>query len=173
MRTLTRSAIVLSAAVALVGVSAVPAMAVDAPVAVAVEAGVLSITSDAIVMPDVAPGVASVSADFGVAVSDLRAQSALGWVTSVSMTQFVGTTTPANVISPALSTYAATGTAHTGTATITTAAAITDLTVATPIQTATAVTGNNNTTWNGSLSVAVPAAALADNYTATLTQSVL
>jgi hypothetical protein len=172
MRTLTRSTIVLSAAVALVGVSAVPAMAVDAPVDVAVQAGNLAITSDPITMPAVAPGVASTSDGFAVVVSDLRAQSALGWVSSVSMTALVGVTAT-NIISPALVTYSAAETVTDGVATVATAGPITDLTAATAIQTATAITGNNTTTWAATLSVAVPAAALADTYSAVLTQSAL
>jgi len=174
MRTLTRSAIVLSAAVALVGVSAVPAMAVDAPsdIEVAVNAGELSITSEAIVMPNVAPGVASTSAAFAVAVGDLRAQSELGWVTTVSMTELTGATA-ANVLSPALATYTSTTAAFTGIVSIANAASVTDLTEATPVQTATAISGNNTAGWNSTLSVAVPAAALADTYRAVLTQSVL
>jgi hypothetical protein len=172
MRTLTRSALVLSAAVALVGVGAVPAMAVDAPVDVAVEAGSLVITTDPIAMPSVAPGVASTSEDFAVVVSDLRAQSELGWVASVSMSELTGAT-PTNILSPELATYTAAGTETVGVATVATADAITDLTAATPTQTATAITGNNTTTWSAALSVAVPPAALADTYSAVLTQSVL
>lgn len=172
MRMPTRSALVLSAAVALVGVSAVPAMAADAPVDVAVEAGVLAITSDPITMPAVAPGAVSTSEGFVVVVSDLRAQSELGWVSSVSMTALVGETAT-NIISPALATYTASDTNTEGVATVATAGPITDLTAAIAIQTATAITGNNTTTWAATLSVAVPAAALADTYSAVLTQSAL
>jgi len=174
MRTLTRSAIVLSAAIALVGVSALPAAAVDAPsdIEVAVDGGVLSITSEPVVMPNVAPGLASTSAAFNVTVGDLRAQSTLGWVTTVSMTTLTGAT-PANVISPALVTYTATEAVTTGTATVVETATVTDLTAATAVQTATAITGNNTAAWDSTLSVAVPAAALTDTYTAILTQSVL
>ena len=174
MRTLTRSAIVLSAAIALIGVSAVPAMAVDAPsdVEVAVNAGILSITSDPIAMPNVAPGAPSTSTAFSVTVGDLRAQSALGWVTTVSMSTLTGETA-ANTISPAFATYTATEAVTTGTATVAATPTVTDLTAATAVQTATAITGNNTAAWDSTLSVAVPPAALADTYTAILTQSVL
>jgi hypothetical protein len=44
--------------------------------------------------------------------------------------------------------------------------------LSTTVQTASAVSGNNTAQWGASVSVAAPAAALADSYTATIVHSV-
>ncbi|OIH82774.1 hypothetical protein BLJ79_17615 [Arthrobacter sp. UCD-GKA] len=82
-------------------------------------------------------------------------------------------------MAPASALYTPELAALTGTSTVAEAAAgvsvlgATDVGTAVAVQTATGVTGNNTAIWGAVLAIEVPAQALADTYTATLTHSVL
>jgi hypothetical protein len=77
-----------------------------------------------------------------------------------------------NIISAANASYTAGTATKTGTVTVTAAAKQTGLsTTGKTVQTATAVNGNNTATWDGTLALAVPSDALADDYTAVVTHS--
>lgn len=134
-----------------------------------------------------APGTASLTTGTGapgttisglvgpVTVTDARALLAASWTVTASVTAWTtGAATPAETISAADTTYAPGAITTTGT--ITVAAASTPPIAlsgeATPVVDGTAGVGNNTATWNPTLAVAIPAAAVGGVYTGTLTQSV-
>ena len=157
-------------AVALTGLTALPASAATTTATMEVTAGALSITAPAaIALSKVAPGATSTGALTGVQVSDLTAD-AIGWTSSVNMTAFTSATTKTSIPAAGI-TYTPTTATTTGTVAVAAAAAAAGTGA---VQTATAVTGNNTATWGATIAVAVPSDALAaTDYTATLTQSVL
>lgn len=173
MRKLSRFSLAIAASATLVGSIALPASA--APVTdttdttVTVSAGVLGIAAPATAtLPAVVPGKTTTVALDEVVVTDLRAGEA-GWVTSVILTDLTGTggTIPASAAS-----YTTDVANKSGTVTLAETSS-SDLSVLAPVQTASAVTGNHTATWNADLNLAAPADALAGEYTATLTHSVL
>lgn len=111
-----------------------------------------------------------------VTVTDTRA-GVEGWTASVFMSPFESVST--GTLAPASALYTPELAALTGTSTVAEAAAgvsvlgATDVGTAVAVQTATGVTGNNTAIWGAVLAIEVPAQALADTYTATLTHSVL
>lgn len=117
-----------------------------------------------------APG-ASIAANLGsVAVDDARAALDANWTVSVSATNFVSSVTGAPAIANSRVAYAP------GTATTTGVATVTPglggaMTAPQTAQQATLATGNNTATWNPTLTVSVPAAAVAGGYTGTVTHS--
>ncbi|SEF11189.1 hypothetical protein SAMN04489740_4077 [Arthrobacter alpinus] len=112
----------------------------------------------------------TVTADLGiVGVTDVRAGTA-GWVVTASAVDFTG---PQNisVSEPGLSSYTPSSASVIGVATVTG----TNLDALYPggvVETATAVTGVNSATWHPSISVTIPADALAGTYSSVLTHSV-
>jgi len=125
-----------------------------------------------------APGT-SISAQLGaVQVTDGRALLTAGWTASVSSTSFTtgGATTAETVPSTAVSYWSGTATASTGVGVFTpgqaTAALAQTLNVSRTAFTLTAGTGNNTATWNPTLVVALPAAAVVGTYTGTVAHSV-
>lgn len=119
-----------------------------------------------------APGT-TISGSMGsVTVTDDRALLAAAWTATASSTNWLtGSDTLNETIPPGDVTY--TPGAITTTGTITAAGTTISLSgAATPVVTGTAGVGNNTATWNPTLAVAVPAAAVGGVYTATLTQSV-
>ncbi|TFB90590.1 hypothetical protein E3O44_03065 [Cryobacterium algoricola] len=172
MRKITIAAVALLGSVALAGATTLPAFAADTTSTVAVTAGGLSITAPAtLAFSAAAPNAISTAALVGVQVSDLRAATG-GWVSNVILADFVFTGTTGPIPIPAsIVTYTAGTPAVTGTATVTPAAAVSP-NAESPVQTATAVTGNNTATWDAALSMTVPSAALFGTYSAVLTHSV-
>lgn len=179
MRNITRASIALIGAVALTGATALSASAADdtaTGATVSIEAGFVTIDAPLSVALDTstalfAPGTVITGTLTGVTVTDATASTA-GWNASVEISDFV--TTPATKTIPASSlTYTATTPVNSGpsTATFADVAPVTGGATAL-IQTAT-TNGNNAASWNAGLSLAVPADALAGDYTATLTHSVL
>lgn len=167
---LTTAAIV--GAAALTATSAMPAIAAtdDTTATVEVTAGVLSIAAPAsLSLSDVAPGMTSSGTLTGVQVSDQTADVA-GWTASISITDFVSESVADAIPAEGVS-YTPTAATVLGDATVT---AATVLDGAGVVQTATGVNGNNTATWNALVQLQVPQDALAaDDYTATLTHSVL
>ena len=198
MRTTTRVALALAGSAALIGVTTVPSFAAESPATspatVTVAAGVLDLTvpttvplvgnGAAATAGEVVPGEDATAALTGIAVTDTRAGTE-GWESSVLLSVFTADTVKETDGTTAV-TFDASGTATyatgdatlntTGTAPTVTKTAILStvgLTTATPVQTATAVSGNNSATWGTTLGVTIPEDALADSYEATLTHSVL
>lgn len=180
MRNITRTSIALLGAVALTGVTAISASAAtdttNATVEVTAGALTIAVTEATLPFGAAAPGATPTGAFTGINVSDLTADT-VGWDASVSITNFTSVANGTSIPAQNFSYTASAPTATSGSATRSTAAGpITGVAagVATEVQDATAVTGNNTATWNSSVSLLVPANALAaTDYTATLTHSVL
>ena len=100
-----------------------------------------------------------------VTVTDGRGVSS-GWVATASATDFTGPQTLAGA-----SVYSPTAASATN-ATVTAAADQTLTTSAATVQTATLAVGVYSATWNPTVTVTIPANALAGTYTSTITQSV-
>ena len=119
-----------------------------------------------------APG-STISGALGpVTVTDNRALLSASWSASASSTAWTtGGGTPSETIPATDGGYVPGSITTTGTITAT-GTSITLSGAATPVVTGTAGVGNNTATWNPTISVAVPAAAVGGIYTGTLTQSV-
>ena len=153
---------------------ALPASAADTPVTVVVTGGDLAISAPA---ASVKLGTKAGSSDAqsvtgllgAVVVSDGRAGIA-GWVATAGSTDFAGSAGGSSILASTVG-YVP-GTAFVvGTSTVT-AVSLTAMTTPGTVQTATAVSGVNTGTWNPSITVPLPAGALAGTYSATITHSV-
>lgn len=177
MRTFARLAIGTAAAAAILGGLAVPASAATSPVTAAVSGGALSISAPgSYTIPPIAPGgSAQASGQGAVTVTDQRAGTT-GWTASVQITPFTAAAPAGGGTAPAMpataAAYGATTATVTGGDTVTAAGAAGDISRPTPVETATAVNGNNAASWTPLLQLTAPAQALAGSYTATLTHSV-
>jgi len=144
-----------------------------------VTGGSLSITTPASAnVGSAAPG-SSFSGQLGaVTVTDARANLSASWTTTASTTDFTtGGGTPAETITKGnVSYWSGPATANSGTATFTpgqaTAGAAVALSSAVTAFSVSAGTGNNSATWNPTLVVSVPSAAVGGGYTGTVTHSV-
>lgn len=176
MRRITLISFVLAASAALVGSMALPASADTSSTTattVTVTGGGLAITAPASAsLSGAAPGATATANLTGVRVADTRAGT-VGWTASVLSSDLTGTITGAAAIPATAAMYTPTGLATVTGIAVVTPTIQTNLSTAKPVQTASAVVGNNSATWSAALSVAVPGAALADTYSGTLTHSVL
>jgi hypothetical protein len=155
---------------------AAPAQAVPTTATVTVAAGALSITAP---VGAGSLGTINTSVDSGVIrgqlgvvqVDDSRAAAAgAGWIASVISTAF---TPPAGPTIPAASVgYTAGPITQTGTATYTANDPV-NLTGASPVVTATGITGDNRATWNPTINVTVQGSAAPGVYSAIITHSVV
>ncbi len=159
--------------------SASAATTVDTTTTFTVSGGGLAITAPATKALGTGAAADTIGGQMGdVTVTDSRAALGGTWTGSVSSSDFTNTTvTGAAVIAKAnLSYWSGPATASTGTAVTTPgqANAGAAVTLATPrtAYSASATTGNNSTTWQPTLSLALPAQAIAGNYTGTITHSV-
>jgi hypothetical protein len=138
-----------------------------------VTTGALTITAPAASnLGSGAPGT-TISAPLGaVTVTDARALVSATWTATVASTAFTtgGVTTPETIPAADL-TYNPGAITTTGIIT-TTGTAVTLSDAAQPVVTGTAGVGNNTASWDPTIAVAVPAAAVAGLYTGTLTESV-
>jgi hypothetical protein len=115
------------------------------------------------------PGAPSVSGSLGVVgVSDTRGSTA-GWIMSAASTTFVGA---GGSVSTGVSYNSGDATGSTGTVTPTSDGA-TSITAVAPVAAGTLASGNNTASYSPTLTVALPASALAGAYTGTVTTSVL
>lgn len=119
-----------------------------------------------------APGT-SISGPLGqVVVTDNRALLTAAWTATASSTNWVtGSGTGNETIPNSDTTYDPGVVAHTGTIT-TTPHAITLSTSPQAVVTGSAGVGDNTASWNPTITVAIPAAAVGGAYVATLTQSI-
>lgn len=117
-------------------------------------------------------GGGAISGPLGqVQVEDARSAAAgSGWVTSVISSAF--TPTPGTAIAASAVDYSAGAITKIGTATYA-ANNRTGLAGVGPVVTATGITGDNSATWNPTITVNVPGGAVAGEYSATITHSVL
>jgi large repetitive protein len=146
---------------------------------VIVYSGVLAITAPpSAALPSASPGGTS-SAQLGtVTVTDQRGLATSSWTATVTATTFVtGAGAPAQTIPLTQITYwSGPVTSITGSGTFTpgqaNAAAAVNLTVPRTAFTLTSGSPANSATWNPTLSVSIPAAAVAGTYIATITHSV-
>lgn len=151
----------------------------DTTVTFTITAGALDITVPASVNLGSGAAGESITGQMGpVTVTDLRSALTATWTTTVSSTDFTtGGATPAETIPKAAVSYwsgPATATTGTGTFTPGQLTALLAQSLSTPVTafTLTLGVGNNSATWDPSLIVAVPAAAVAGVYTGTVTHSV-
>lgn len=124
------------------------------------------------------PGT-QITAQLGaVQVTDARALLVAAWTSSVTATSFTtgGGTGPETIANSAVSYWSGPATATTGLGTFTpgqaNAAAAVTLATSRTAFTLTLGVGDNSATWNPTLIVSVPAAAVAGTYTGTVTHSV-
>lgn len=172
MRSITRTSLISTAALALIGGLALPASAADTDATVQIQGGTIGLAAPASFnLGAVAPGQTAQADLGGITVTDNRAGET-GWVSSVSVSDFTGTTNPAENIPAANISYMTGDAATTGTATVTSAGTVTGFPTLQTAQTAGSVHGNNTATWNATIEVAAPADAVADTYTATIVHSV-
>jgi hypothetical protein len=166
-----RPALAFATSAAIAVATALPAPAADTLATVEVSAGSLAISSasESATLDVVQPGAGAFLPLGGTTVTDNRAGTA-GWSATVVLTDFTGARTRAT-LSATVATYMPAAAISTGVVTVR-AFTTTDPTIPNVIQTATSVIGNNTATWQAGLRVQVPAAAVADVYTATLTYSV-
>lgn len=119
-----------------------------------------------------APGTTISGALGVVTVTDDRALLSASWtVTAASTDWTTGGGTPAETIPATDAGYDPGSITTTGTITVT-GTPITLSNTAAPVVTGTDGVGNNTASWNPTISIAVPAAAVGGTYTGTLTQSV-
>lgn len=168
----TRSLSVAAAAAALVLVQPSLVIAADDPsttVTFTVTSGALTLSVPASAnLGSGAPGT-QISAPIGpVTVTDNRALASASWTVTAAETDFLN---GASTIPATDATYSAGVVTTTGTITVTT----TDVTLSNTAQTVvtgSAGVGDNTASWDPTVSVGVPAGAVAGTYTGTLTQSV-
>lgn len=120
-------------------------------------------------LTDGASGAASVSGSLGaVGVSDTRGSTA-GWTMSAASTTFGD---GAGSVSTGVSYDSGAATASTGTVTPTSTGA-TSITTVAPVAAGTLASGNNTASYTPTLTVTLPASALAGSYSGTVTTSIL
>jgi hypothetical protein len=139
----------------------------------AVSSGAIAMTAPSAVFIGAGAPATTISGSVGTTVvTDDRAQLAASWTATASSSAFTtGAASPAETIPTGDVGYVPGAITTTGTITAT-GTTITLSGTAVPVVAGTAGVGNNTATWDPTLSVAVPAAAVVGTYTGTLTQSV-
>jgi hypothetical protein len=145
----------------------------DTTVTFTVTTGALSLSAPATAnLGSGAPGTTISGALGNVTVTDNRALLAASWTTTASSTSFVtGGSTGPEMIPASDAAYAPGTVTTTGTITAT-PSSITLSGTAQTVVTGTAGVGDNTATWNPTMVVSVPAAAVGGTYTGTLVHSV-
>ncbi|MEV7180318.1 hypothetical protein [Kitasatospora sp. NPDC093679] len=169
---------VAAGAAAVVAVAGV-ANAADTTVTFSVSGGALSISVPSSASLGAGLPGNTVSAQLGaVTATDARALLTASWVASVTSTSFTtGGGTPAETVpNSAVSYWSGAATATTGTGTFTpgqaTAGNAQTLSSSRTAFSLSGGTGNNSATWNPTIVVALPAAAVNGTYTGTVTHSI-
>lgn len=145
----------------------------DTTVTFTVTSGALSLSAPVTAnLGSGAPGSAISGALGNVTVTDNRALLAASWTTTVSSTSFVtGGGTAPETIPASDATYAPGTVTTTGTITAT-PSSITLSGTAQTVVAGTAGVGDNTATWNPTMAVSAPAAAVGGTYTGTIAHSV-
>lgn len=156
------------------------ASAQETDVTVGVEQGALGISVPASAdLGTGAPGATASGSLGAVTVTDARADLTATWTASVSSTAFTtgGATTAETIPNTAVRYWSGPATASSGIGVFTPAQPLASNAVALGTQltafTLTAGVGNNSGTWNPTLLVDLPAAAVGGTYTGTVTHTVL
>jgi hypothetical protein len=176
-----RSRLLLTAAAAaLLLLFAVPVSAQNTTVTLTVQAGSLAISvPGAADLGTADPGVTRSGQIGTVTVTDQRAALTASWTASVASTAFTtgGATANETIPNTAVSYWSGAATATTGTGTFTPGqATAANAVVLSQQRTAFSLTvgvGSNSASWNPTLVIAVPAAAVVGTYTGTVTHTVL
>ena len=169
-----RPFIVLATAVGVAVATTLPASAADTTVTFAITTAGLTISAPGSVsIGSVASGSTSISGPIGpVTVTDLRGTLNGSWTATVTGTDFTtGAGTPAETIPNINDSYSPGDGTHTGDGTFTPGPGGI-INVPRVAYTGTGLTGNNTATWNPTLTVTIPPAAVAGTYTGTVTHSV-
>lgn len=165
--------LVLGAAVtALIAGSALPASAAETGTTFSLSGGqlVLSVQATA-TLTDAPSGTTAITGSLGaVSVTDERGGTA-NWNVSGASTAFTGAKVGGSS-STAVS-YTGGVVTETGTITVADGTAETLTGIAVSVVAPTSLSGNNTATWTPTLAVTMPAGALADSYSGTVTTSVL
>jgi hypothetical protein len=159
---------------------ALPARAADTTTTFSLAAGSLSISAPASRdLGSGSTGGGTVSAQLGtVTVTDNRGALVGTWTASVSSTDFTtgGASANETIAKGQVTYWSGTATASSGVAVFAPGQAIAAnaqaLSVSRTAFSATAIVGNNAASWNPTVTVNVPAAAVAGDYTGTITHSV-
>jgi hypothetical protein len=168
-----RKPLILGASIAaLVGGMALPASADDTATTFTLSGGSLTLSvQGTAALTNAATGATAISGNLGaVSVTDNRGGT-VNWNVSGASTVFAGAlTTPSE--STAVS-YTGGTVTETGTITVADGTATTLTEVAASVVAPTALSGNNTASWSPVLDVTMPAGALADTYSGTVTTSIL
>lgn len=150
------------------------AHAADTTTTFSLTSGALSVTAPATAaLSDAATGATQLSGSLGnTTVEDLRGGTT-GWAVSATSTAFTGALVAPTVIANSNVLY--TGGVATFTGVVTAASTAVDAPMGASVtaMSGTLVVGNNTATWNPGIKVNLPSNALADNYSGTITHSVL
>jgi hypothetical protein len=166
---------VLAGVVGLLAAAAPPASAADTTVTFAITTAGLTVSAPGSVnIGSVASGSASISGQIGpVTVTDLRGTLAGSWTATVTGTDFTtGGGTPAETIPNINVSYSPGGLVSSTGIGLFAPGPGGVINVPRVAFTGTALVGNNTATWNPTLTVTIPAAAVAGTYTGTVTHSV-
>jgi hypothetical protein len=166
---------VLAGVVGFLAATALPASAADTNVTFSITTAGLTISAPGSAdIGSVASGATSISGQIGpVTVTDLRGTLGGSWTATVTGTDFTtGGGTPAETISNINDSYSPGPlVSSTGTGTFTPGPGGI-INVPRTAFTGTTLTGNNTATWNPTLTVTIPTAAVAGTYSGTVTHSV-
>ena len=177
MRKITFGAVVfgLAGSMVLIGVTAAPALMATTGETLATvnrAPGAISITGpDAAVLSKGIPGTNSTVTLSATKVIDDRPGST-NWTATIVLPQLSNGAQTPEIIPTTAATYLAAEATTTGSPTLATPTPQIDLSTAKTAQTTTKVTGNNTASWTATLTIPIPAQALAGIYTGTMTQSV-
>jgi len=177
----TRRCLIIVGMVAALSALAVPAFAAGTTTTFSLTGGSLSISapSSTVNLGSAATGASAVTAQLGtVTVTDARGSLAGSWTSTVSSTDFTtgGATADETVAKANVFYWSGAATASSGTAVFTPGQLLsaneTALSAGKTAFSATAIVGNDSASWNPTIDVHIPAAAVAGTYTGTITHSV-
>lgn len=167
-----RTPLVVAAVAAALVATALPASADDTATTFSLTGGTLALSVGAsATLTDAATGTTAISGSLGnVSVTDNRGGVA-EWNVSAASTAFTGAIVGGSS-STAVS-YTGGAVTETGTITVADGVATTLTTTAASVVAPTSLSGNNTAAWVPTLAVTMPAGALADSYSGTVTTSIL
>ncbi|MEX2587075.1 MAG: hypothetical protein WD602_03655 [Actinomycetota bacterium] len=150
------------------------AHAADTTTTFSLTSGLLSVTAPTgAALSDAPTGATQLSGSLGnITVNDERGGTT-GWEVSATSTAFSGALTEPTVIANSAVLYTGGVATVTGVVTATSTAVDAPMDATVSAMSGTLVVGNNTATWNPGIKVNLPSDALADDYSGTITHSVL